>query len=319
MGTASSLTMNRLLSSGMTTVKTRVFYTAQRVLSQERRNNIKLWLASRRKEWAKLYVMIHGNYTAKELVADIKSHINRDFEILMVHSGYDRLLPMYTGKHQDILHELLEFCGKDRTLVFPTFVLGGRAVNPIDYFKTRNFDAKRTPSEMGMLTEFFRRMPEAKRSLHPTHSIAAIGPLAEELTATHQLAPTPSGKGTPFEMMARRKTAIVGFGVEYFRCLTQVHTAEDLVGDAFPVNFQKEQAPVNIVDATGKKSVYNLTVLKTANNANLSVLRPLLSRADLQEWRFRGTPMFVTYADKVTDCLVEAARKGVTIYGCDKP
>ncbi|NJS39886.1 MAG: AAC(3) family N-acetyltransferase [Rhodobacteraceae bacterium] len=66
--------------------------------------------------------------------------------------------------------------------------------------KTHNFDAKRTPSEMGLLTELFRRAPGAKRSLHPTHSVTALGPLAEQLTATHHQATTPSGRGTPLKL-----------------------------------------------------------------------------------------------------------------------
>lgn len=299
-------------------VKSRLFYSAQRVLSQDRRNEIKRWLGSRRKEWARLYLLWYGRYTAKELVGQIRERINGDFEILMVHSAYDRMLPMYSGKYQEIIQELMDLCGKDRTLVMPAFVLGGKAGDPIEFYRTRNFDLNRTPSEMGLLTELFRRMPGVRRSLHPTHSISAFGPLAEQLTAGHQFAPTPSGRGTPYEIMARRKTIIVGLGVEYYRCLTQVHTAEDLAGDDYPVKFQKERLPVNIIDAAGAKSVYNLTVFKTGNTMKLGVLRPLLSRHELQEWRFRGTALFLTFADKVTGCLVEAARKGITIYGCDR-
>ena len=261
----------------------------------------------------------HGQYTAKDLVDQITQRITGDFEILMVHSAYDRLLPMYSGKHQDIIQELVNFCGKDRTVVMPAFVLGGKAGDPIEYYKTHNFDAKRTPSEMGLLTELFRRLPGARRSLHPTHSVSALGPLAEELTASHHQATTPSGRGTPFETMARRKTVIVGLGVEYYRCLTQVHTAEDMVDTGFPVVFQKEHVPVTIVDATGKKSVYNHTVFKAATTMNFGIVRTLLSQDELQEWTFRGTHLFMTRADFVTNRLIEAAKRGITVYGRNKP
>ena len=104
------------------------------------------------------------------------SDVNGNFEILMVHSVYDRLMPMYSGRYQDVIQELINLCGKDRTLVMPAFVLGGKSGNPIEFYKTHDFDAKRTPSEMGLLTELFRRMPGSRRSLHPTHSITAFGP-----------------------------------------------------------------------------------------------------------------------------------------------
>jgi aminoglycoside 3-N-acetyltransferase len=302
----------------LNTVKSRLFYTAQRVLSQERRNQIKHWLASRRKEWARLYVLRHGQFTARDLVDQIRQRIKGDFEILMVHSAYDRLLPMYSGKHQEIIQELLSLCGKDRTLVMPAFVLGGKSGDPLEFYKTHSFDAKRTPSEMGLLTELFRRMPGARRSLHPTHSITALGPLAERLTATHHQASTPSGRGTPFEIMAQRKAAIVGLGVEYYRCMTQIHAAEDMAGDHYPIKFEKEHARVTMIDENASKLVYDLTVFKTGMTMNCGIVRSLLSRDELQEWSFKGVQLFITSANKVTNRLIEAAQKGITIYGCYK-
>ena len=310
--------MNQLASSGLNAVKVRLFTTSQRVLSQGRRNEIKRWLASRRKEWARLYVLMYGTYTAKQLIAEFRQRIKDDFEILMVHSAYDRLLPMYSGKYHDIIQELLELCGKNRTLVMPAFVLGGKCGNPIEFYRTHSFDAKRTPSEMGLLTECFRRSPGALRSLHPTHSISAVGPLATELTAGHHLAATPSGRGTPFEIMARKKTLIIGLGVEYYRCLTQVHTAEDLAGNDFPVKFEKERSPVTVVDANGNKREYELTVLKSGASMNFGVVRTLLTGDELQEWRFKGSQLFLTSAETVTNRLLAAAKKGITVYGGKK-
>ena len=65
---------------------------------------------------------------------------------------------------------------------------------------------------MGMLTELFRRMKGVRQSLHPTHRVAALGPLATELTEGHDTAPSTFGPGSPFDFMARRDTLIVGLG-----------------------------------------------------------------------------------------------------------
>ncbi len=233
----------------------------------------------------------------------------------MVHSAYDRLLPMYTGTPHEIVRQLIGLCGTSRTLVMPAFVLGGRSYNPAAYYESHVFDAKKTVSEMGLVTEIFRRMPGVKRSLHPTHSICALGPLADILTATHHLASTRTGKGTPFEAMAQRKTAIVGLGVEYFRCLTQIHAAEDLLGIDFPIRMEAQTVPVTIVDQNGARLAYELAIKKTPEVFDLTVLRSMLPDSDLMEWRFKGTPMFMTFADKVTNSLVAAAGRGITVYG----
>jgi len=263
---------------------------------------------------AKALTVLHGTYSAKEIVDDLKTRIPKDTEILMVHSSYDRLLPMYRDSPSDLINELIAFCGKDLTLVMPAFVLGGRLYDKKQYFGTHAFDVKRTPSEMGLLTEVFRRTPGVIRSLHPTHSICAIGPLARDLTATHHLASTRTGEGTPFGIMTKRPTAIVGLGIEYYRCVTHTHTAEDILGDEFPVKFQKEPIPVVVIDWHGKKLQHNLTIPQASKPLDNTLLRTLLSDQELIEWTFRGTAMFVTVASTVTERLIEAARRGITVY-----
>ncbi|MFW5866632.1 MAG: AAC(3) family N-acetyltransferase, partial [Armatimonadota bacterium] len=47
------------------------------------------------------------------------------------------------------------------------------------------WDPTTSPSFVGAITERFRQRPDAIRSDHATHSVAAIGARAEELTAGH--------------------------------------------------------------------------------------------------------------------------------------
>jgi aminoglycoside N3'-acetyltransferase len=291
-----------------------VYFALRRSLTQSQRSALKRHVAAARRHFGRLYVGVYGQYTAKDLIDTLRSRVPEDFEILMVHSAYDGLLPMFRERPQDLVRELLEFCGPRRTLVMPAFVLGGRLYDKREFFKTRPFDVRKTASEVGLLTEVFRRTPGVLRSLHPTHSICASGPLAFELTNGHHLVPTRTGHGTPFHAMAQTRTAIVGLGVEYFRCLTQSHTVEDLLGDEFPIKFKKSPFPVAIVDASGNRLTYDLTIPETSKQLDNTRLRALLDKDELVEWRHRGTSLFVTSASAVTNRLVEAARRGVTLY-----
>jgi aminoglycoside N3'-acetyltransferase len=307
--------MSTAAKAWRTAAKAQFYFVVRRVCSQRTRDALKRRLVTSRRRLSTAYLMIYGRYTAGELIQELKNRIPLDFDILMVHSSYDHLLPMYRGTVTELVDELLGFCGKNRTLAMPAFVLGGRLYDKKAYFSTRPFDVKRTPSEMGLVTEVFRRKPGVMRSLHPSHSICAIGPLAQELVATHHLVPTRTGKGTPFETMAQNRTAIVGLGVEYFRVLTQTHTAEDMLGDDFPIQFKKEPFPVVVVDQTRNKFLYNLTIPETSKQMDTTLLRSLLSEKELVEWKFHGTPLFATRAGVVTERLVDAARKGITVYG----
>lgn len=295
--------------------KAQVHKALRRCFDQETRANLKKWQGQARKRINRFLPILYGTYTAKELVGDLKSRLPENFDILMVHSAFDRMQPMYKGSALDLLKELMEFCGPDRTLAMPAFVLGGKLYDKATYFRNRPFDVKRTPSEMGMMTELFRRMPGVVRSLHPTHSICAIGPLADRLTAGHYAAPTRTGKGTPFEFMTRHRTTIVGMGIEYFRCLTHTLTAIDMMDGDYPVELKRNPIPVIMIDSEGNKLPYNVIIPEGAKPPDNTLLRSLLSEEELAEWRFHGTAMFATQANVVTDRLIDAAKRGVTVYG----
>lgn len=89
------------------------------------------------------------------------------------------------------------------------------------------FDPARTPSLVGTVTDVFWRKSGVVRSLHPTHSIAASGPLAHELVAGHELTDTPCGTGTPYEKLLREDAGVLMYGVT-LNAHTMFHIAEAL-------------------------------------------------------------------------------------------
>ena len=86
------------------------------------------------------------------------------------------------------------------------------------------YDPKTTPSRVGMLTDLFFRRPDAVRSLHPTHSVAAIGARAEELVAGHENLPA-LGVDSPFHRLAQWNGWICYLGTNG-NTLSLLHVAE---------------------------------------------------------------------------------------------
>jgi aminoglycoside 3-N-acetyltransferase len=106
---------------------------------------------------------------------------------------------------------------------------------------------------MGAITERFRRMPGTVRSVHPTHSISAQGPGAEELVAGHERAETPFGEGTPFGRLIERNAIQIYFGSST-RPMTIYHAFECLRVPPFPFDtFMPERIAVRCIDAEGKE------------------------------------------------------------------
>lgn len=296
-------------------MRAQLYNLLRKTLPQGSRNRLKRRLAHTRESVAPLYRARYGTFTAKALGDELGTRLPADTEIVMVHCSVNDLKPMYTGSVPELLAMLLDLCGPGRTLAMPAFFFGGPDGDPASYYRRRPvFDALRQPSEMGLLSELFRRREGVLRSLHPTVSVCALGPLAGELVRGHHLAPTSYGCGTPFAVMAERRTAIIGIGTEYFRCLTQVHAAEDLLGDRYPLAVRRETTPVQLKDRDGRVYDYALPLNRPGMRRRLELVERLLGSDELIRWRFHGVPLFTTPAARVTDVLISAALRGETIY-----
>ena len=298
-------------------LKAEVHYILKGLTSLRFRQNLKGRVWRLRSRAAPLLKAWHGTYDTEKLEMELRAHLPSDFEILMVHSSISDMRPMYDGAAQDILNLLRRLVGAQRTLAMPAFFFGTADLYHRDFYRVHDrFDARRTTSQMGLVSELFRRSPGVIRSLHPTHSVCACGPLAHELTATHHLSQWACGALSPFGIMGRHRTAILGLGTEYYRSLTQVHAMEDILGDAFPVPRQPEpRIRVNVTDLAGKANVYEMShPLAPHYVLKLERLRDFVSPGDIDEWSFKGTSLYATTAAKVDAAIHRAALEGHTLY-----
>lgn len=263
---------------------------------------------------APLIRRVYGTFSTEELIADIDRHLDSDWQILMVHSSVNNMLPMYSGNALELLQALIDYCGPERTLVMPTFNFGEYGEGARDMLKKQpRFDLRRSPSHMGLLTELFRRSKGVVQSRHPIYRLAALGPHAEALVAGHETIPGGMGKHSPFDYMATHNAQILGIG-KPFQVMTQVHHVESLLGDDWPAPVkQLPPIPVTLVDK-GDEIAMEIGGVQQQWTFNIWKLRKLLSREQLQEWRFHNCPMFAARAAQVTDALVEAAGRGFTLY-----
>ena len=159
--------------------------------------------------------------------------------ILVVHSGFRHL-----GKNglraESFCSALLEAM-PNGTVLMPTMTW--RTVNrenPI-------FDELQTPSHTGVLTEIFRTQFATHRSLHPTHSVAGHGPLAQALLSTHHYGTTPCPGGSPYGLMRDYDAHILMLGVGLESC-TAFHHAEEMIAPELYVRPMEEAEDYDLID-----------------------------------------------------------------------
>lgn len=260
--------------------------------------------------------MVYGSFNAASLRDHLQQRIGTDFEILMVHSSVNNMKPMYSGDALALVRMLMSFCGPNRTLAMPAFYFGDPAIGGAyaTFEKNPRFDLRRTPSQMGLATELFRRSKGVMQSRHPVYRIAALGPLAKQLTQGHERAGTPAGRGTPFDFMANHDTLTIGIG-KPFEVLTQVHHAEDVMGEDFPVPRAPGGKKLGIMLVDGGEEIpFEVGHRSLQWRLNVWKLRTIMGCDKLREWKFHNVPMFAARAGEVSAALIAAARHGVTLY-----
>lgn len=286
--------------------------------SKERFKALRSRYLGARKALGGLTRRLYGSFGTDELRDHLESRIGRDFEILMVHSSVNHMEPMYQGNALELVRMLIDYCGPERTLVMPAFFFGDPKVGNVHQTFSRDsrFDLRRTPSQMGLVTELFRRHRGVLQSRHPVYRISAFGPLARELTAGHEQAQSAAGPGSPFDTMSHRDTLILGIGKSY-DVITQVHAVDHIVKEAIPglAKHREDGAglTVTLVDGAHEIPVV-LRGSAVVGRLNMRRLPSLLHRADMDLWRFHGMPLFAVRAAILSDRLIEAARRGLSLY-----
>ena len=291
---------------------------AVRYLPRERLVALRTHYYSVRTKLHPLMRVAYGTFDTAALRDHLEQRIGTDFEILMVHSSVNHMSPMYSESPLDLVRMLIAFCGPRRTLAMPAFYFGDPALGGAHAAFTRQprFDLRKTPSQMGLATEIFRRSKGVVQSRHPVYRVSALGPLAKQMTDGHERAGSACGRGTPFDFMANHDTRIIGIG-KPFEVLTQVHHAEDVMGEDFPVARGSGNAlKMTLVD--GHEEIpFEVMHRGLQGRRNMWKLRSIMGRDTLQEWKFHHVPMFATRAGDVTDALIDAAKRGVTLYEDD--
>ena len=168
-----------------------------------------------------------------------------DGDFLLVHSRVGKApLPEVLA----CLNALVRSVGPKGTLAIPTFNFGFCSGAPYDYVKT--------PSEMGLLTEFARRDGRARRTHHPVYGFALFGKDADALAATTRNI-SAYGDDSIFGELRRRNGKILLIDLKIEESFTFFHHVEEMVGCDY--RFHKIfSGPV--IDESGQSSVQSYQV-----------------------------------------------------------
>lgn len=184
------------------------------------------------------------NLTQKDIESGFRNLGLSEGDTVLVHSSLSSF-GYVEGGAEAVINALLYVVGKDGTVMVPT--LTGKPTDSRE--NPPVFDVRSTPCWTGKIPETFRQLPAARRSLHPTHSIAAIGAKSIELTTGHETGQSPCDVKSPYYKNAIWNGYIMLIGVDQ-ESNTTVHCCEEIAG--VPCHLQKEVADILITGYDGE-------------------------------------------------------------------
>lgn len=172
-----------------------------------------------------------------------------------VHSSLSRL-GYIDGGTISVIETLMQSVTKSGCVAMPTYAMDRSMKNALDNMSY--FDAQKTPSTVGLITEDFRNYPGVLRSLHPTHSVSAWGEGAAEFIKDHDKSITPFGHFTPYGKLANNENGfILMFGT---RLLSLPHLIQERCD--FPNLFLPEIKKIALIDFNRDHRIMRTKVMR---------------------------------------------------------
>ncbi|WP_412851818.1 AAC(3) family N-acetyltransferase [Ectothiorhodospira shaposhnikovii] len=182
----------------------------------------------------------------------------------MVHASW-RPGNGFLGRPSDMVTTLKDLVGHQGLLIMPSLTYQNESSRE---FLARGvpMDVRRSPSQMGLLSEVFRRGKGVRRSLSPTHPLLAWGHRAEEFLVGHDEALVPFGPQSPFGRLLEWNGKILTIDAP-FSTVTFTHFLEDRIAQTLPVPlYEPEPMEGTVIDYEGVARKVPVKVLSATAN-----------------------------------------------------
>lgn len=274
----------------------------------------RVMLRARAYQARQLFVQVFLSYDQRQLAQCLRRLGIGTGDTVLLHSAFEAFRG-FRGTIKELTDTVLDVIGPDGNLLMMSLPYRSSS---LEYLKSlKCFDVRKTPSMMGLVTEFFRRRPGVLRSLHPTHPVLAFGPKAEWIVADHELCKFPCGPGSPFEKMVSLDTKAVFFNVP-FVYFTFFHNLEHMVRMDLPFSlYTDEPFVVPVVDRLGEQKVVTTFVFsqEAISRRRFPILEgEMRRRAMIRKARVGNSYLLSARVADAVDCVRDMSRVGRYFY-----
>jgi aminoglycoside 3-N-acetyltransferase len=254
-------------------------------------------------------------YGRESIAADLSRLGINPGDVVFFHSSL-KSLGWVEGGAEAVIDAFLDAVGPNGLVIVPTLTATFTPECPSTGLKGYAFDPKETPSRVGRITDTLWRRPTAFRSAHPTHSIAAIGPRAEELTQGHEKTTT-FGLDSPYRRYVDWEAKILFLGVDLI-CNTTLHAIEEWLDLPY---LQADQALVKGSDGTPQVVTVSKCPMgdRDFSQPNSKVARLLKNTGLIRRGRVAAAKAMWLPAQEMVAAVEAGLRAHPDLLLCDQP
>ena len=251
-------------------------------------------------------------HTKDSLIKDIEQSGIRKNGTLLIHSSM-KAVGEVEGGGDTVLDAFIEYM-KDGLLLFPTHSWSE------DNLKDGIYDPKTESSCVGILPNLFMKKTGAIRSMHPTHSVTAMGSRAQDYVMRDNDVYTPCPRHGCFGGLYDEEAQILFLGAT-LKTNTYIHGIEELLNIPDRINPQSrrikllfENGDVREIDFYGHYSTRG-DVSKNYDK----LLIPMLHMGLAKEVKIGSAVSYVVEVKPMTDWVIGLLKENPSLFDDDKP
>ena len=248
-------------------------------------------------------------HTKASLKTDLKAMGIGSGDTLFIHSSMKSIGKVENGA--DTVLDALSEGVEQGLLLLPAHTWSYiNAENPL-------FDVRTSPVCVGLLPELFRSRKGVVRSLHPTHSVSALGADGADYVKGEELLNTPCAPSSLYGRLVQRDAKILLIGVD-FAVNTTVHCIEEAAD--VPGRLSKGQEALLSVDYEG--AVHRVPSFRheNANSYYYRKLEPVfLKKGKIKRTHFGDASCLLFSAQDLFSVTLELLSKDILLFENDAP
>ncbi len=224
-------------------------------------------------------------------------------DIIVLQSSYKGCGEIEKGP-EGLIETLIDILGDQGTLLMPTY-------NFEMWTQRGCFDIKETPSEVGVISEVFRKREDVGRTIHPIHSLAVWGKYKEEFESMRYC--NSFGKDSIFSRLKKYNALYITIGLGDKMPFLPCHYTENIMN----VSYRKIKNFSGIythLDRVPKIKTYSFPVRLNDKNPVYGVHQSLVYQKEVNTYNKNNILLCYARAKDYHDMFVNYIKKNSELF-----